>query len=149
MPTTSTPACLVGTILIPLFHKFTGKERDAESGLDEFGARYYSSSLGRFTTADWAAKPTSVPYAEFGDPQSLNLYSYVRNNPLNRVDADGHCWPFCEVVSWVATHIAQVGIGISSTRSEYNEPRRKSMTTLPKRSLTSQSRSDHASGGAT
>src|ERR1700680_985651 len=39
---------------------------------------------------DWAAKPTSVPYAEFGDPQSLNLYSYVRNSPIVRVDADGH-----------------------------------------------------------
>src|SRR5258708_39821409 len=41
-------------------------------------------------TPDWAAKPTSVPYAEFGDPQSLNLYSYVRNSPAVRVDADGH-----------------------------------------------------------
>ena len=53
----------------------TGKERDAESGLDEFGARYYGSSLGRFMTPDWAAKPMAVPYAMFGNPQSLNLYS--------------------------------------------------------------------------
>jgi RHS repeat-associated protein len=70
--------------------KFTGKERDTESGLDEFGARYYGSSLGRFMTPDWAAKPTSVPYAHFGNPQSLNLYSYVQNNPTTVGDPDGH-----------------------------------------------------------
>ena len=39
---------------------------------------------------DWAAKAAAVPYAEFADPQSLNLYSYVRNNPLSRVDPTGH-----------------------------------------------------------
>jgi RHS repeat-associated protein len=71
-------------------YKFTGKERDSETGLDYFGARYYSNGLGRFITPDWAAKATAVPYAAFGDPQSLNLYSYVRNSPIVRVDADGH-----------------------------------------------------------
>jgi len=72
-------------------YKFTGKERDTESGLDYFGARYYSNGLGRFITPDWAAKATAVPYVEFADPQSLNLYSYVRNVPTARYDADGHC----------------------------------------------------------
>src|SRR5258708_750212 len=72
-------------------YKFTGKERDAKSGLDYFGARYYSNGLGRFISADWAAKATAVPYAEFADPQSLNLYSYVRNMPTTKYDADGHC----------------------------------------------------------
>lgn len=71
-------------------HKFTGKERDTESGLDMFGARYHGSSLGRFMTPDWAAKPITVPYANFGNPQSLNLYSYVENNPMTLVDTDGH-----------------------------------------------------------
>jgi len=71
-------------------YKFTGKERDAESGLDNFGARYDSSNLGRFMTPDWAAKPTDVPYANFGNPQSLNLYSYVQNNPTTMGDPDGH-----------------------------------------------------------
>jgi RHS repeat-associated protein len=70
---------------------FTGKERDAESNLDNFGARYFTSTLGRFMTPDWAARPTTVPYAVFGDPQSLNLYTYVRNDPVTRADADGHC----------------------------------------------------------
>lgn len=69
---------------------FTGKERDEESGLDYFGARYFSASLGRFTSPDWSTIPQPVPYADFRDPQSLNLYAYARNNPLARVDPDGH-----------------------------------------------------------
>jgi RHS repeat-associated protein len=68
----------------------TGKERDTESNLDMFGARYYGSSLGRFMTPDWEAAPTDVPYAHFGNPQSLNLYSYVQNNPTAVGDPDGH-----------------------------------------------------------
>ena len=83
----------------PNNYKFTGKERDAESNLDEFGARYFASSLGRFMAPDWAAKATAVPYASFGDPQTLNLYGYVRNNPLSKADADGHCYPWCTVAA--------------------------------------------------
>jgi RHS repeat-associated protein len=71
-------------------YKFTGKERDSETGLDYFGARYYSNGLGRFITPDWAAKPVTVPYAVLGDPQTLNLYSYVRDVPTSRSDPDGH-----------------------------------------------------------
>jgi RHS repeat-associated protein len=69
----------------------TGKERDAESGNDYFEARYYSSAVGRFMSPDWSAKEEPVPYAKLDDPQSLNLYAYVWNNPLTRVDSDGHC----------------------------------------------------------
>jgi hypothetical protein len=43
-----------------------------------FGARYYASTMGGFMSPDWAAKATAVPYAVFGDPQTLNLYSYRR-----------------------------------------------------------------------
>lgn len=74
-------------------YKFTGKERDQESGLDEFGARYFSSNIGRFMIPDWAANPTAVPYANYGNPQSLNLYSYVENNPTTTGDPDGHIPP--------------------------------------------------------
>jgi RHS repeat-associated protein len=70
--------------------KFTGKERDAETGLDYFGARYFSGAQGRFTSPDWSARPQPIPYADLSDPQSLNPYAYVRNNPLRRVDPDGH-----------------------------------------------------------
>jgi len=80
---------------------FTGKPRDLESGNDYFGARYYSSPTGRFLSPDWSSDPDAVPYADLEDPQTLNLYGYVRNNPLSKTDPDGHfmlvqqdCW--CE-----------------------------------------------------
>src|SRR5712692_4330598 len=66
------------------FHKFTGKERDTESGLDNFGARYDASSLGRFMT------PDSASYSNRKNPQSWNLYAYALNNPVSLRDADGH-----------------------------------------------------------
>jgi RHS repeat-associated protein len=71
-------------------HHFTGKERDTESGNDYFDARYYSSAMGRFLSPDWSAKEEPVPYAKLDNPQTLNLYSYVQNNPLARTDPDGH-----------------------------------------------------------
>ena len=74
----------------PNHYKFTGKERDSETGLDDFGARYFTSNAGRFLSPDWAGRPTAVPYAVFGDPQSLNLYGYVRNDPVTNADLDGH-----------------------------------------------------------
>jgi RHS repeat-associated protein len=58
--------------------------------LDFFGARYFASAQGRWTSPDWSEEPEPVPYADLTDPQTLNLYAYVRNNPLARADADGH-----------------------------------------------------------
>jgi RHS repeat-associated protein len=65
--------------------KFTQKERDNESGLDYFLARYYSSAQGRFTSTD----PVIVTPERFYDPQQLNLYAYTRNNPLHFIDPSG------------------------------------------------------------
>lgn len=91
------------TTLDPIRQKFTAKERDTESGLDYFLARYYSSPQGRFTSPDefpggivdpftgqQAASAGPLPYADIADPQTLNKYSYVRNNPLRYTDPDGH-----------------------------------------------------------
>jgi RHS repeat-associated protein len=75
---------------IPDPHYLTGKERDAESGNDYFGARYYASTMGRFLSPDWSAKVEPVPYSKVDNPQTLNLYAYVLNNPLTRFDPDGH-----------------------------------------------------------
>jgi len=77
----------------PAGYHFTGKERDTESGLDNFGARYYGGNMGRFMSPDFTGEgsdPVPVPSADFDNPQSLNLYSYVHNNPLTNVDPDGH-----------------------------------------------------------
>jgi RHS repeat-associated protein len=78
-------------------HHFTSRERDTETGNDYLLARYYTSALGRFTTPDWSAKVEPVPYAVFDDPQSLNLYAYVRNDPIVHADLDGHA---CNSLDW-------------------------------------------------
>jgi RHS repeat-associated protein len=70
--------------------RYTGKERDSESGNDYFGARYYSSAMGRFMSPDWSPFPMPVPFALRENPQTLNLYNYVLNNPLKSVDRYGH-----------------------------------------------------------
>jgi RHS repeat-associated protein len=69
----------------PNHYKFTGKERDTETGLDLMGARYYLNSLGRFVTPD----PLVMELHRLADPQSLNLYHYARNNPLSYADETG------------------------------------------------------------
>jgi RHS repeat-associated protein len=67
--------------------KFTGKERDSESGLDNFETRYFGSSFGRFMSPD--AANIAGDLDESGNPQSWNAYAYVRNNPVNAVDPNG------------------------------------------------------------
>jgi RHS repeat-associated protein len=65
--------------------KFTGKERDSETGLDYFGARYYGSALGRMTSPD----PHTGTMLHVINPQRWNMYAYAMNNPLSYVDPDG------------------------------------------------------------
>ena len=64
---------------------FTGKERDKETALDYFGARYMRAEIARFTTVD----PVVTLSENLVDPQRWNRYAYVRNNPLRFTDADG------------------------------------------------------------
>ncbi len=64
---------------------FTAKERDSESGNDYFGARYYSSNMGRWLSPD----PAGMMAADIRYPQSLNRYAYVWNNPLSFTDPTG------------------------------------------------------------
>ena len=64
---------------------FTGKERDIESGLDYFGARFYASSVARFISPDAG----EVKLEHFENPQKWNKYTYALNNPLSMIDPDG------------------------------------------------------------
>jgi len=71
-------------------YKFTGKERDPDMDIDDFGARFYHYDMARFYSPDWSATVEPVPYAKLENPQSLNLYAYVDNNPTTLRDPDGH-----------------------------------------------------------
>lgn len=73
------------TAACPQNYKFTGYERDAETGNDYAFARYYNPRLGRFMTPDLLG-------GGIGDPQSHNRYAYVGNNPANNVDPSGLCF---------------------------------------------------------
>jgi len=71
----------------PQAYRYATYERDPETGLDYAIFRYYNSRLGRFMSADLLA-------GGVGDPQSLNRYAYVLNDPVNHTDPlglDGTC----------------------------------------------------------
>jgi len=85
-------------------HKYTGQELDAEIGLYFYNARYYDPVLGRFTQAD-----TIVPNP--ANPQTLNRYTYVGNNPIIMVDRDGH---FFFVAMIVGAVVGGISAGVQS-----------------------------------
>jgi RHS repeat-associated protein len=64
---------------------FTGYERDFQTGLDYAVNRFYSSAQGRFTSVD----PLCMRAATGSAPQSMNLYTYGSNDPVNQSDPDG------------------------------------------------------------
>jgi RHS repeat-associated protein len=81
---------------------FTGKERDSESGLDYFGARYDASSLGRFMSPD----PGNLSAIfHMNDPQSWNGYAYARNNPVTYTDPSGLDYTICDITGKKCGHL--------------------------------------------
>ena len=98
-------------------YKFEGKERDAETNNDDFGARYYSSQFGRWTSPDWSAIPTPVPYANLTNPQTLNLYAMVSDNPETFADLDGHeCCDGDSVADFVFGTVNALGNDFAGTQ---------------------------------
>lgn len=78
-------------------YKYAGKEFDPESQLTYFGARYYSATLGRFSSPD---SPFADQYIQ--NPQSWNLYTYTRNNPIRVSDSNGRVavWDILDVIAF-------------------------------------------------
>jgi RHS repeat-associated protein len=113
----------------PQNYKFEGKERDTESGNDDFGARYYSNRFGRWLSADWSAVPVAVPYANLSNPQTLNLYAMVADDPESFADLDGHECPPCieELVELALKHpettekVIDVTVKVVTTSAEVAE----------------------------
>lgn len=131
--------------------RFTGKERDDETGMDYFLARYYASAQGRFTSPDefnggpdelfefiYAASANPTFYADPISPQSFNKYQYCLNNPLKFIDPDGHQeyaphqdveWQRAEfeartdVVKGVRNAVANTVIDITNLTKSYIRPR--------------------------
>jgi RHS repeat-associated protein len=85
--------------------RFTGKERDAETGLDYFGARYFSAKIGRFTTVD----PAYTWRENLVDPQRWNRYAYARNNPLRYVDPDGKAIDVVADIGFIGYDLVDIG----------------------------------------
>src|SRR5262249_49582747 len=77
--------------IFPQNYKFEGKKRDTETRKEDFGARYYSNRFARWLSGDWSSVPVAVPYANLTNPQTLNLYSMVADDPETFADLDGHC----------------------------------------------------------
>ncbi|MGH9736804.1 MAG: RHS repeat domain-containing protein [Candidatus Acidiferrales bacterium] len=92
-------------------HKFTGKERDSESGLDHFQFRKFSSAMGRFMSPD----PAGMMAVDIGSPQTLNRYAYVLNNPLSFTDPFGLD---CAYLNSSGTGIEKGGIDQNSSSGE-------------------------------
>jgi RHS repeat-associated protein len=94
--------------ILPTDYTFTGQRVDTSAGLMYYGARYYDAALGRFIQPDLLIPD---PY----NPQSLNRYAYVYNNPLRYTDPTGHC-PLC-VAAFAYAKIVLMGTGINPISS--------------------------------
>jgi RHS repeat-associated protein len=108
----------------------TGKERDTETGLDYFGARYFGSNMGRFLSPDeFPGGPVdlfdeddpasqALPYADITNPQSLSKYTYTYNNPLRYTDPDGHIALADDVVIGIAVSAIVVSAWMKSPQGQ-------------------------------
>jgi RHS repeat-associated protein len=86
--------------------RFTSYDRSAATGLDYAVNRHYDSQQGRFTQVD----PIGVGGSSLGNPQSFNLYSYVGNDPINRLDPSGLFWG--KLFKWISKALKWIGIAV-------------------------------------
>jgi RHS repeat-associated protein len=122
-----------GDIAKTAFYAYNGEEFNPISGLQYLRARYYDTSAGRFITED-------TYLGELTEPQSLNLYSYTRNNPVNAIDPSGHRQDdagratttttktaLLDPMTMVALHQTQQAIN-QQNAAAYASPSRENMT---------------------
>ena len=112
---------------------YTGQEWDKSTGQYYYGARYYNPTLQRFTQGD-----TVIP--DYYNPQTLNRYSYVNNNPLRYTDSTGNCaWDACAVEGSTAGifAVSAVAVGLAYGAVDYitTEPSQRSIPRSMIRSL--------------
>ena len=89
-------------------YKYTDQELDTETGLYYFHARYYDPVIGRFISADAIVQ-------SYTDPQTLNRYSYVRNNPLIYTDPSGYFFGIDAIIVG-----AVIGALVAGVQSDWN-----------------------------
>jgi RHS repeat-associated protein len=104
-------------------YKYTGKERDTESNLDNFGKRYNAPSMGRFMTPD----PVKLSPGRMRDPQQLNLFAYARNNPMRFLDPDGQTLLATGKISDITDSICKILGGDCSGRVQF-DPKTNTVT---------------------
>ena len=94
-----------------VYYTFTGQEDDDDLGFYNYGARLYDPVLGRFIS------PDSVVQAP-GDPQTLNRYSYARNNPLIYVDPSGNVFGIDDIILAISVILVN-SIGVTAGATAY------------------------------
>ncbi|WP_134219971.1 RHS repeat-associated core domain-containing protein [Pelotomaculum sp. FP] len=110
-----------GTLDKPQPFRYAGYYFDEETGLYYLKSRYYSPTLGRFLTKD------SIEYIKYGNPQTLNLYTYAENNPISNIDPNGE-GILSTIVSAIVEHA--ISKAISSLSHSSSSSSKKKKTTL-------------------
>jgi RHS repeat-associated protein len=114
---TTQPGACSSSVAFPSTYKFTGKERDAESGLDNFEARYLGSSMGRFMSPD---PDQESGIDNMGDPQMWNGYSYVGNSATNRTDPTGRTVSICDANGNYCQGVSDENYAQAQQQDQYN-----------------------------
>ncbi|HKV05579.1 MAG TPA: RHS repeat-associated core domain-containing protein, partial [Candidatus Acidoferrales bacterium] len=96
---------------------------------DDFGARYYSSRLGRWLSADWSSVPAPVPYANLANPQTLNLYAMVSDNPETFADLDGHYETNPDLTTTKPRYSGRISIDVGGNDSSTDQDKQQQAQT--------------------